>query len=56
MRLYDGITFGIERNGTDSRPVSSVARPARRVEAAGVDVQVVQPESRDRRLHGAEPG
>src|ERR1035437_7196266 len=41
MRLYDGVTFGIERNGTDRRPVSSVARPARRVEVAGVDVQGV---------------
>ena len=41
MRLYDGIAFGIERHGANGRPVSSVARPARRVECARPEVQVM---------------
>lgn len=39
MRLYDVVTFGIERNRADGRPVSSVARPARRVEFSRPEVQ-----------------
>lgn len=31
MRLDDGISFWIERHGADGRPVSSIARPARRI-------------------------
>jgi len=39
MRLDDAVTFGVERDGADGRPVSGIARPARRVEFAGLEVQ-----------------
>ena len=39
MGLYDGVTFWIERHGADGRPVSRVARPARRVEFASPEIQ-----------------
>src|SRR5574340_1510663 len=39
MRLYDGVTFGVERHGADGRPVARVAGPARRGKFARLDVQ-----------------
>jgi hypothetical protein len=39
MRLYDGVTFWIERHGTDGHPVSSVAGPACWIEFASPEVQ-----------------
>jgi hypothetical protein len=39
MRPYDEGAFGIERHGTDGHPVSSVARPARRVAFPSDEVQ-----------------
>ncbi len=39
MRLYDGVSFGIEGDSTDRRPVSSIARPARRVAFASLQIQ-----------------
>ena len=39
MRLYDGVAFGVEGNGADGCPVSSVARPARRIELSSPEVQ-----------------
>ena len=41
MRLYDGVTFGIERDGADGSPVSRVSGPARRVAFASLEVQGV---------------
>jgi len=41
MGLYDGVTFRIERRGADGGPVSRLARPARRVECARLEVQVM---------------
>jgi hypothetical protein len=41
MRLYDGVTFWIERQGTDGQPVSSVAGPARQVEFARPEIYLM---------------
>jgi len=41
MRLYNGVAFWIERNGTDGQPVSSIPGPARRVEFASRAIQGV---------------
>ena len=41
MRLGDAVAFGVERHGTDVRPVARVARPSRRVERASLEVQRV---------------
>lgn len=38
-RVDDAVAFGDERDGTDGRPVSGVAGPARRIEFAGLDAQ-----------------
>ena len=39
MRLYDGVALRIERNGTDRRPVTGVARPTCGSALAGLAVQ-----------------
>ncbi len=39
MRLDDAVAFGVERHGTDGRPVAGAARPARRVSFARPAVQ-----------------
>lgn len=41
MRLYDGVTFGVQRHGANGGLVSRVARPARRIEFASPAVQRV---------------
>ena len=41
MRLYDGITFRVERDGPDGRPVASAPRPACWVLLANLEIQGV---------------
>ena len=39
MRLYDGVSFGIQRHDVNVRPVSRVARPSQRVAFAGPQIE-----------------
>ena len=52
LRLDHTVTFGVEGDGSDRRPVSGGARPARRVAFAGLEIQRVALNVQIQRLQG----